>query len=422
MVGFALSLVLMAEPAGKTATALASTQAWDQLYLTFASVDPRKVPAKDARSIASALARGCEALLSTDAVLAFSLGEKSVAFSSQPSSVACASRAALQTEQRGAAEQLLRTGLARHQADPKLSALLGRMLLDDGDASGAHALIARVRSKSPELKTLAAEVGVALQVIADVPVDRPPSTSFASSTDEEGRRLRENTSFRFRYFSGQRDFGQRAEYEGRVQAALELARATSQRVLGVSRVQIVDVVLYSKAEFTLHHGPWAASAIAGFYSGNAIRMNDSAEIGERTEATLVHEYVHAIVDELAGFEASRVPRWLNEGLAEHVEWEFVGRERAEGRYALLLRQLAAQRRLPSLGSMRDDPLIAATDPGLLYSYSALAVRSLVRRFGMPAVLSLLRARAVDFDRSFAQHTGIELAQFEADVRDELTSR
>src|SRR6185436_2190694 len=104
------------------------------------------------------------------------------------------------------------------------------------------------------------------------------SSSYESGVDEEGRRTRGNQYFRFRYFNGQRDFGQRADYEGRVQSALEEARQASNRLLGQARQSPTDVILYSKAEFVMHHGAQAARAIAGFYSENAIRMNDSAEI------------------------------------------------------------------------------------------------------------------------------------------------
>ena len=49
-----------------------------------------------------------------------------------------------------------------------------------------------------------------------------------------------------------------------------------------------DVILYSKSEFIMHHGAQAARSVAGFYSDNAIRMNDSAEINPHNQTVLVH--------------------------------------------------------------------------------------------------------------------------------------
>ncbi len=37
----------------------------------------------------------------------------------------------------------------------------------------------------------------------------------------------------------------------------------------------------------------------------------------------MHEYVHAAVDEFCG-GGHRLPTWLNEGLAEYVEWRYLG--------------------------------------------------------------------------------------------------
>jgi hypothetical protein len=253
---------------------------------------------------------------------------------------------------------------------------------------------------------------------------RSDSSSYESGVDEEGRRLRQNAFFRFRYFNAQRDFGQRADYEGRVQAALDEARTAAQRILGISRQRPVDVILYSKSEFCLHHGPWAASAIAGFYSQSAIRINDSAEMNARNQATLVHEYVHAVVDEVCQFDDRGVPTWLHEGLAEYVEWQYQGRSKPEGRYDTLLRQAAAQNSLPRLESLRRDPLVSGSDPGFLYAYAGLTVRAYVQRFGMANLVSLLRtlAKGESFERAFHSHTSSDLERFEETVRDEIRAR
>lgn len=459
-----LWLSLTAAPTAGAAEAFAKAGQWEELYLAFAAAQPGGYPAKEQRRIGLALARGCEALLPDDAVMAYSLGEKSVAFSSSPPAVVCTARAAIKTDQRSAAEEVLRGGLKKHARDPDVSVELARLMIEERDGVGAVRLLSTVPGKAKvyneaqtllvSARALAAEAESAraglpgrgrpatVEVVRGEPPDdavapddeppppsgrppRPPrlgeSRSYESGVDEEGRRLRQNAYFRFRYFNAQRDFGQRAEYEGRVQAALEEARVAARDVMGVARESAVDVILYSKAEFTMHHGPWAAAAIAGFYSASAIRMNDSAEINPRNQATLVHEYVHAVVDELCRFDTRGLPKWANEGLAEYVEWQYTGRSRPEGRYHAYLKQLAAQKRLPSLAAMRDDPLIASGDPGLLYSYAALAIRSYVQRYGMPDLIRLLRdvGAGTPFERAFAQHTSSDLVRFEESLRDEI---
>jgi hypothetical protein len=473
MLAFTLVGWLLAAPTAAQADAFAAQAQWEELYLAFAAASPKGFSAKDTTRIASALAKGCQALVASDAVMAFSLGEKSVEFSSTPGAVVCTAKAAIRTDQRSAADEALRTGLKRHPKDGELSIELGKLLVEEKDGAGAMAVLSQVPRKSkvfPEAQRLLrqaegmaredaearAVLGGKRPVTPSTPSrpapgdeiavvggsedeDAPPpqlpgsrksppslgtSRSYESSVDEEGRRIRQNAYFRFRYFSAQRDFGQRADYEGRVQDALEECRLFAKRILGVSRESAVDVILYSKAEFTLHHGPWAAAAIAGFYSQSAIRMNDSAEINPRNHAVLVHEYVHAVIDELASFNDRGVPRWVHEGLAEYVEWQFEGRSRPEGRYDTYLRQLASQGRLPKLSSMRDDPLISSGNPGALYAFAAIAIGTYIDRWGMPDLLGLIRdiGRGVVFEKAFAQHTGTSIESFEESIADVIRSR
>jgi hypothetical protein len=461
-----LVVVLTGSPTAVSAEAFAKAAQWEELYLAVATVQPKGYGVKDQKRIATALFAGCEALLSSDAVMAFSLGERSVTFASTPSAVVCTARAAIKTDQRSAADAVLRVGLKRHGNDGAIAVELGRLMIEEKDGPGAVQILSMVQKTSRAFgeaqrllvsaKALKEEAAAARARLsgrvrmASEPVERsqpdaiatvtdegddevpsgprraePPklgeSRNYESSVDSEGRRTRHNAYFRFRYFNAHRDFGQRAEYEGRVQAALEESRLAARKVMGIARESAVDVILYSKAEFTMHHGPWAAAAIAGFYSGSAIRMNDSAEINSRTIETLVHEYVHAVVDELCQFDTRGLPKWLNEGLAEYVEWEFTGRSKPEGRFYAHLKQLAAQNRLPPLSTMREDPLVASSDPGLLYSYAAMAMRSYVQRYGMSDLVGLVRdvGRGVPFEKAFGLHTSSDLGRFEDSVRDEI---
>ncbi|MEW6432344.1 MAG: hypothetical protein AB1730_12625 [Myxococcota bacterium] len=459
----ACSLTLSAAPTAADAKRLAKDQAWEELYLAWAAVEPKGHGKKDAQTIGLALSQGCAALLGDDAVMAYGLGEKAVAFSPSADALYCLGLAARRTEQRASAEGAFRTGLKKYAKDGRFALELGRLLLDEGDTAGGLAALAKVPAKSreaAEAKALAAQARAATPregtevalatpgrtgagAFDDDELDGPPepmragvppparapsSTSlsglgYESSVDEDGRRVRQNAYFRFRYFNAKRDFGQRADYEGHVQAALEEARASAKRLLGVAREQPVDVILYSREEFRLHHGAQAAQAVAGFYSENAIRMNDSAEINQKNQVTLVHEYVHAVVDELLDFHGRALPTWMQEGIAEYVEWRYQGQDRPELALAKPLGQLARQKQLPSVADMSQGPLIGMRDPALAYALSGCAVKWMVQKAGMPAVIALIRdaGQGTPFPKAFERHMGKDLASLDEELQSDLST-
>ena len=250
------------------------------------------------------------------------------------------------------------------------------------------------------------------------------SLTYESSVDGEGRRLRANTHFRFRYFNGQRDFGQRAEYEGKVQGALEEARQASDRFLGRSRESPTDVILYSKAEFTMHHGAQMAENILGFYSESAIRMNDSAEINAHNQATLVHEYVHAVVDEVCSFHSERLPTWTNEGLAEWTEWRYEGHEGGPANVRNALKQHAQGGSLPTLEEMSHGMLAQQDNPGLRYAMSAATVGVMMKTGGPENFLGMMAdcGAGQSFAAVLQKRYDRDLAKLQEDVESELKGR
>ncbi|MBK7863876.1 MAG: hypothetical protein IPJ65_35770 [Archangiaceae bacterium] len=442
----ALALTLLtAAPTAADAERMAAKKQWDELYLAWAAVKVDAVPAGDRAKVARALAKGCVALSAGDAVMALSLGEKAVAFAEDAEALLCSAKAAVKTEQLTEAEGLLRTGRRVFAGDDRFALELGRMLLAEHDAAGAVSELAQIGPKSkafkeaaPLLKKARASAKAADQVepVAVAPrgvpltptlsprAERENSSSYESGVDDEGRRTRGNAYFRFRYFNGQRDFGQRADYEGRVQGALEEARTASNRLLGVSRQSPTDVILYSKSEFVMHHGAQAASSVAGFYSENAIRMNDTAEINAHNQAVLVHEYVHAVVDEQAHFKSGRVPVWMNEGLATWVEWRYVGSDGPPPVAAAALRGEAQKGALPPLSGMAKQALISMSDPRLAYDFSGAAVHLLLKTGGAENLLGLFEevGNGKPFDAVFSSRYGRTLPEFEEKLADELKSR
>ncbi len=441
MVGALVAAWLAAAPTAAQAAAFAQQKQWEELYLAFAAASPDGWKAADRAKVGKALAAGCLALQGEDPVMGYSLGEKAVAFAPSAEGLFCTGLSAKRSDQRQAAEDSFRAGLSRFPKDGRFALELGRLYLEDGQPGEAAALLARVPPKSAqgtEAKVLLARVAKeASQPVGGaepkvVLVERPArgglelgsSASFESAEDGEGRRMRQNQYFRFRYFNAKRDFGERAEYEGRVQAALEQARATARRLLGVARERPVEVIFYSRDEFRLHHGAQAAQAIAGFYSQDAIRMNDSAEINERNQATLVHEYVHAVMDELVSFDHAALPTWMHEGTAEYLEWRSLGNDGPPRQAAVSLQQLALQDQLPRLAGMSQGPLIGQRNPALAYAVAAVGVKVLLERRSMGELVELMRdcGGGAPFAQALERRFGLTVEKLDEEIAASLKAR
>ncbi len=454
-----LALVLASAPTPvQKARELVGQKAWEELYLAFSAGEPEGYSTKERQELRALLSKGATALERTDKVMAFSLAERAVVYEATPESLLLLARTARAAQQRGSAEAALRRGVEAFPQDPALRLELGRLLVEDKDHEGAVAALEKISARSKlsgEAKRLLdrarAEVAKereAQRTIVAVekrihgteepgrsgtktaggkvvePEVRTSGLSYESGVGPGGMRTRSNRRFTFRYFNNDRDFGQRAEYEGQVAQALEEAYVFSKRVLGEARETPVDVILYTREEFMTHHGAYMARAVAGFYGDNAIRMNDAAELNRQNKATLVHEYVHAAVDELAGNGARTVPLWVNEGLAEYVEWRYLGADGPPSSIAARLRGAAVQGRIPSLSSMADRALISQADPGVAYATSAMAVRLLLSMGGMPKFLDFLRdvGAGMPVDDALSDRYGRTLARLDEEVAHELKQR
>ena len=449
-----LAALLSANPPPPAqAQKLAAQQAWEELYLAYSSADPKGYPRPQRRTIAASLLKGCEALASSDAVMAYSLGERAVAFDETAPGLRCLARGALASDQRGSAEGTLRRGLERFPKDGHFGLELGRILLEDKDPRGALAVLGKVPPRSPEASKARALMQKARAQSSEETEARAQARaierrftgeadkggrsvqpasgtstglSYESGVGEDGMRTRANSRFVVKYFNNARDFGQRAEYEGRVVSALDEAYAHTRQVLGEAREAPVDVILYTREEFRTHQGAALAQLAAGLYSDGAIRINDAAELTQQTKATLVHEYVHALVDDLVqrASGGQPVPIWLNEGLAEYVEWRYLGSDRPPQALAVRMRGAAQAGGLPRLSDMAGQALIQRSDPGLAYGTSAVAVRELLREGGPVRLLGLIRdvGQGTPFEEALQQRYGRTVAQLDEVVSAALSRR
>ena len=252
---------------------------------------------------------------------------------------------------------------------------------------------------------------------------RPTSLTYESGVGQDGMRTRANRRFVVKYFNNDRDFGERAEYEGRVIATLDEAYEHTRNILGEARESPVDVILYTREEFRTHQGASMARAAAGLYSDGAMRINDASDLTLQTKATLVHEYVHSAVDEFCG-GGHQLPTWLNEGLAEYVEWRYLGNDGPPVNLGNSLRGAARGGRLPSLGGMSQGMLIQTADPALAYATSAVAVRELMHHGGAPRLLALIRlvGQGTPFEQALQSQYDMDVAKLDEEVKSALSPR
>lgn len=144
----------------------------------------------------------------------------------------------------------------------------------------------------------------------------------------------------------------------------------------------VPVIIYSNKDFNnLTRSPdWAS----GLYDGK-IRLpaGGISKVDSQMRGLLFHEYMHAVVHELAG---NRVPFWLNEGLAEVAASE-------QRPPALdLLEQARKEERLFAWSELETPTRqFEASRVGVAYLQSYDFVRSLVDEFGWFQIRDLLVA-------------------------------
>jgi len=166
---------------------------------------------------------------------------------------------------------------------------------------------------------------------------------------------------------------------------------------------VITVVLYTDEQFRdITRSPaWAG----GVFDGNIrVPMRGALNDPRQLEKVLAHEFTHALIKSLA---PRGVPTWVDEGLA--VVFEMGDLKWAE--------RLA--RRAPSLvplPRLHDGFLsLPADQVPLAYAESALAVRMLIERGGIPALTALLQdlAEGQEFTQAFERRVFLSYPEFQA---------
>ncbi len=176
----------------------------------------------------------------------------------------------------------------------------------------------------------------------------------------------------------------------------------------------VEVVIYSDADFqrVTHLPVWVAAAYEE--RGSRIRIPIRG-IRQATDlrALLYHEYTHVVIRDVTG---GKVPTWLNEGLALIEQ-----RTPLDGAVETV-RQLADERKLPSLGSLNGSFVgLTGAEARMAYAVSYTATKFLIERWSRWDTQRLLRqlGEGVPFEDALKDATRLTLPEFEQEWRDWL---
>ena len=192
-----------------------------------------------------------------------------------------------------------------------------------------------------------------------------------------------------------------------------LARAVAERLeaaywrigktLGVYPSRRITVVLYTREQFgdITRLAAWSAAA----YDGRIrVPIADALKDPDELDRVLSHEFVHALVSMVGG---RAVPAWINEGLATVLEP--AGSHEVEA-------ALARTDDRPALSTLHGSFVrLSARDAQIAYASAARAVRRLIERRGVAAVVALLEdlGRGAPFARAFQQRLAMRYEAFSA---------
>lgn len=430
LVTFAASPSRAAPVTLENGRALLESGSFDDLYLSFSSLASGEHPEGDA-GVTTLLLDGAQAALeSGDAPLALGLSDAARRIS--PRSVeACVvnADALVALDQRAAAEAALdaalklqpgnwelvyrRADYAQQEGQPALAVKLFRRVpkshtLHEQAVARARRLERAMQEETQAFEQMKVNEAAQRQKQAQAartagtgPVTaRPPPAASPTAAVPDGMTGRSSRNFHIAYQPGARDFAERADYETRVLALFEKAYADVKALLGRGTENPVEVVLYTEEEFRFHFGQMFGGGVVGFYSGK-IRMNRADTLDAAFESTVVHEFVHAVVDDVT--RGADVPVWLNEGLARWVERRVTGSafitqaERAE------LLGLSRQGLLPKTTSLTGAFTSLGPFVGAAYAQSATAVEALSRPHGVGRVVQVLEGlgRGESVDEAFS---------------------
>lgn len=237
------------------------------------------------------------------------------------------------------------------------------------NAAAMHHILGKVHYFREELDAAVEEFRTAIALRDDPQFRMSLSRALRDAESSRGFDRERLSHFIVRYE------GETMEGTGRmVLDQMERSYASLVSELGFQPSEPVVVILYSRRSYREMGGPhWSA----GLFDGKIrIPVQGLEHLDEHVRSTLHHELAHAFVHARAGRSA---PRWLHEGLAEHMEGA-----RAEAGGALLAQALQRQSLEGCLAS-------AQCDVRVFYPAATSLVDYMIQVRGMGGVRDLLTA-------------------------------
>lgn len=213
--------------------------------------------------------------------------------------------------------------------------------------------------------------------------------------------------------------GSRA-FEIAVLGALESAHERVREGIGIDPRVRVQVFVYDPAVFDASYSARFGFRAAGFWDG-AIHVRGGTQVDARLVGTLVHEYTHAALAQLA--PVGVWPAWLNEGLAELFEREALGQTQPSARELAELQAAAVNGSWLPLASL-GGPSFAGLDEAsarIAYLESYACVELLLHRYGRDRVERLVEEMAKTrlLERALQRALRIDLGELEAQLLAQL---
>jgi tetratricopeptide (TPR) repeat protein len=186
--------------------------------------------------------------------------------------------------------------------------------------------------------------------------------------------------------------GETMESTGRmVLGSLEKSYSYLKSTLGFEPAEPIVVTLYTRQEYTQLGGPhWSAGRFDGKVK---VPVRGLRSLDQRVESTLRHELTHAFIYARTG---NNIPRWLNEGIAEHCEGT-----RAEEFGTMLAEKIDMD------GDLSACVIGQRCDVYLFYPAAASLVDYMLQNRGMGGIRSLLDylGEGMDINQALQNATG-----------------
>ena len=198
--------------------------------------------------------------------------------------------------------------------------------------------------------------------------------------------------------------------EQRARTVLEAAQESFKimvPVLGIEPTEPLRIVSYNNYRHMSAALPFRSQAVR-----EGLQTQGMAFVSERVllvhgfdptiKGTVSHEFVHLLVSEAAGSGYSRVPSWLNEGLAEYGNIDPTDAYSSALRYGIYTRRIKPLSFQHTFSGTPDDIIIA-------YGQGQSVVRYMISMYGEDSIAELFVAirETLDFDGALKQVYGVD---------------